>query len=33
VAFVLALASVSANVDRQILSLLVRPIERDFGIT
>ncbi|HEV8216351.1 MAG TPA: MFS transporter [Gemmatimonadaceae bacterium] len=32
-AFVLALASVSANVDRQILSLLVRPIERDFGIT
>ena len=33
VAFVLALASVSANVDRQILNLLVRPIERDFGIT
>ncbi len=33
VAFVLALASISANVDRQILNLLVRPIERDFGIT
>ena len=33
VAFVLSLASISANVDRQILNLLVRPIERDFGIT
>jgi len=33
VAFILALASISANVDRQILNLLVRPIERDFGIT
>ena len=33
VAFVLCLASISANVDRQILNLLVRPIERDFGIT
>ncbi|HEY6825570.1 MAG TPA: MFS transporter [Gemmatimonadaceae bacterium] len=33
VALVLALASISANVDRQILNLLVRPIERDFGIT
>jgi MFS family permease len=32
-ASVLALASISANVDRQILNLLVRPIERDFGIT
>ena len=33
IAFVLCLASISANVDRQILNLLVRPIERDFGIT
>ena len=33
VAFILSLASISANVDRQILNLLVRPIERDFGIT
>jgi MFS family permease len=33
VAFILALANISANVDRQILNLLVRPIERDFGIT
>jgi MFS family permease len=30
---VLTLASISANVDRQILSLLVVPIERDLGIS
>jgi MFS family permease len=30
---VLTLANVSGFVDRQILSLLVRPIQRDFGIT
>ncbi len=30
---VLTLASISGNVDQQVLSLLVRPIERDFGIT
>ena len=30
---VLTLFSVSGNIDQQILSLLVRPIERDFGIT
>src|SRR3569833_125553 len=30
---VLTLANISGFVDRQILSLLVRPIQRDFGIT
>jgi len=30
---VLTLANVSGFIDRQILSLLVRPIQRDFGIT
>jgi MFS family permease len=30
---ILTLASISANVDRQILSLLVVPIERDLGIS
>ncbi|MDB4874247.1 MAG: hypothetical protein JWM41_693 [Gemmatimonadetes bacterium] len=30
---VLTLASVSGNLDMQILSLLVRPIKRDFGIS
>ncbi len=29
---ILTLANVSANVDQQIFNLLVRPIERDFGI-
>ncbi len=29
---ILTLASISANIDQQILNLLVRPIERDLGI-
>jgi MFS family permease len=33
VAGVLALANVSGNIDRQILGLLVKPIEADLGIT
>jgi MFS family permease len=33
VAGVLAVANVSGNIDRQILGLLVRPIESDLGIT
>ena len=30
---VLTLANISANVDAQILGALVKPIERDFGIS
>src|ERR1700759_5446888 len=33
VAAILAIANISGNVDRQILGLLVRPIEADLGIT
>jgi MFS family permease len=31
--FILTIASVSSNIDRQIMSLLVGPIERDLGIS
>jgi MFS family permease len=33
VAAILAIANISGNIDRQILGLLVRPIEADLGIT